>query len=70
MGASTVFQFLESSAYLASKGVLRGDKWAGRVLKWDVWANRLWLTHVVLETLRLLRVRQLQCNEDYGAKVE
>ncbi|KAK4546435.1 hypothetical protein LTR36_002112 [Oleoguttula mirabilis] len=68
VGASATFQFLENGAYLASKGVLRGDNWARRGPKWDIWGNRFWLTHVVLEGLRLLRVRQLRYNEDFGAK--
>ncbi|KAK5122086.1 hypothetical protein LTR85_004332 [Meristemomyces frigidus] len=70
VGASAVFQFLENGAYLASKGVLRGDRWARRGPKWDVWSNRFWLAHVLLESLRLLRVRQLRYNEGYGAKVK
>ncbi|KAK3680210.1 hypothetical protein LTR78_000588 [Recurvomyces mirabilis] len=65
---STIFQVLENGAYLASKGVLRGEKWERRQPKWWVWSNRFWLMHVGLEALRLLRVRQLRYNEDFGAK--
>lgn len=63
------FQTLEDGAYLASKGVLRGTRWKeGREARWWVWSNRFWLAHVVLEGLRLLRVRQLRYNEEFGAK--
>jgi len=62
------FQFLENGAYLASKGVLRGERWAKREPKWWVWSNRWWMAQVLLELLRLLRVRQLRYNEDFGAE--
>ncbi|KAK5136956.1 hypothetical protein LTR08_001463 [Meristemomyces frigidus] len=68
VGAKTLYQVLENGAYLASKGVLRGDRWAEREPKWWVWSNRFWLAHTSLEFLRLLRVRQLRYNEDFGAK--
>lgn len=68
--ASTSFQTLENGAYLAGKGVLRGDLWDRRRAKWDLWSNRCWCAQVVLEGLRLLRVRQLRYNEDFGAKAE
>ncbi|KAK3109931.1 hypothetical protein LTR53_016304 [Teratosphaeriaceae sp. CCFEE 6253] len=70
VGMSATFQFLENGAYLASKGVLRGERWVTRQPKWWVRSNRFWLAHVVLEALRLLRVRQLRYNEDFGAKAE
>ncbi|TKA57874.1 hypothetical protein B0A55_11486 [Friedmanniomyces simplex] len=70
VGASSVFQVLENGAYLASKSVLRGEKWQARQPRWWVWSNRFWLAHVVLEGLRLLRVRQLRYNEEFGAKAE
>ncbi|EMC98297.1 hypothetical protein BAUCODRAFT_32316 [Baudoinia panamericana UAMH 10762] len=69
LAASTTFQFLENALYLASKGVLRGKAWEERQPRWWVWSNRFWLVHVLLEGLRLLRVRQLRYNEDFGAKV-
>ncbi|KAK3631377.1 hypothetical protein LTR56_016874 [Elasticomyces elasticus] len=68
VGVSSVFQFLENGAYLASKGILRGERWEARQAKWFVLSNRFWLAHIMLEGLRLLRVRQLRYNEDFGAK--
>ncbi|KXL44845.1 hypothetical protein M433DRAFT_134944 [Acidomyces richmondensis BFW] len=66
-----MFQTLEDGAYLASKGVLRGRGWKkGKQVRWWAWSNRCWLAHVVLEGLRLLRVRQLRYNEAFGAKNE
>ena len=68
LGAYATFQFLENGAYLASKGVLRGARWARREPKWCVASNRFWMAQVLLEMLRLLRVRQLKYNEDFGAE--
>lgn len=67
---SGFYQFLENGAYLTSKGVLRGDKWTRREDRWWVWSNRFWCAQVSLEFLRLLRVRQLKFNEDFGAQSE
>ncbi|KAK0342594.1 hypothetical protein LTR94_021723 [Friedmanniomyces endolithicus] len=61
VGVSGVFQVLENGAYLAGKGVLRGEKWM-------VLSNRFWHVHVLVEGLRLLRVRQLRFNEEFGAR--
>ena len=68
VGAKTIYQLLENGAYLASKGVLRDSKWAERQTTWWVWSNRSWLAYTLLEFLRLLRLRQLRFNEDFGAK--
>ncbi|KAK0257325.1 hypothetical protein LTS09_007800 [Friedmanniomyces endolithicus] len=68
VGVSAVFQGLENGAYLAGKGVLRGEKWVARGPRWMVLSNRLWLAQVVVEGLRLWRVRQLRYNEEFGAK--
>ena len=68
VGAKAMYQVLENGAYLASKGVLRSDKWVAREPKWWVRSNRFWLAYTSLEFLRLLRVRQLRYNEDFGAK--
>lgn len=70
VGANTAFQVLENGAYLANKGVLRGGKWTNRESHWWVLSNRCWMAHSVLEFLRLLRVRQLRYNEEFGAKAE
>ena len=68
VGANAVFQLLENLAYLASKGVLRGEKWERRWPTWMAVSNRFWMVQVLLEGLRLLRVRQLSWNEDLGAE--
>ncbi|CAE7022435.1 hypothetical protein CFE70_003149 [Pyrenophora teres f. teres 0-1] len=51
-------QVLEDGAYLASKGVLTGDGWAGetgkkRENKWWMMSSRLWATYVGIELVRL-----------------
>ncbi|KAK4505672.1 hypothetical protein PRZ48_003637 [Zasmidium cellare] len=66
--ASAGFQFYENGAYLIKKGVLRGQKWADREPRWWVWSSRFWMAEVLLEMLRLLRVRQLKYNEEFGAE--
>lgn len=68
VGTGATFQILENGAYLASKGVFRGNAWERREGKWAVWSNRFWLAQVLTEGLRLLRVRQLRYNEDFGAQ--
>lgn len=68
IGASATFQVLENAAYLAVKGVLRGEKWERRQTRWDALSNRWWMAQVVLELLRLARVRQMQFNEEFGAQ--
>ena len=56
-----LFQAYENVAYLAGKGVLRGD-WcnAQKQGKWWVLSCRFWLVHITLEATRLLRTWQLQ----------
>ncbi|KAK0264397.1 hypothetical protein B0A54_17930 [Friedmanniomyces endolithicus] len=68
VSVSAVFQVLENGAYLAGKGLLRGETWVARGSRWMVLSNRFWLAHVLVEGLRLLRVRQLRFNEEFGAK--
>lgn len=54
------FQWYENLAYLADKGVLRGERFNKiNQARWWEWSSRFWMAHVVLETVRLLRVRQL-----------
>ena len=66
---ATSFQVGENIAYLASKAMLPASRWPeGRVAKWMAVACRFWMGQTVLEILRLLRVRQLQYNEDFGAQ--
>ena len=62
---------MENAAYLATKGVLRGGKrWEKRAAGWLAVSNRFWMGEVVLEGLRLLRVRQLRWDEGIGAEAE
>ncbi|TKA29229.1 hypothetical protein B0A50_03739 [Salinomyces thailandicus] len=68
VSAGAIFQFLENAAFLAGKGVLRGSRWEEREGKWNVWSRRFWFAQVVVEGLRLLRVRQLRFREEFGAK--
>ncbi|RMY97531.1 hypothetical protein D0862_08015 [Hortaea werneckii] len=68
VATGATFQLLENGAYLASKGVLRGEKWTRRESRWAVWSNRFWLAQVLVDGLRLLRVRQLRYREEFGAK--
>lgn len=53
-----LFQVLENGAYLASKGVLTGEAWAGEAGKrretwWWVWSCRFWAAYVGCELVRL-----------------
>lgn len=64
-----LFQIGENVAYLAIKSVLPKSRWpAERAARWMTVACRFWMAQTVLEILRLLRVRQLQYNEDFGAQ--
>lgn len=55
------YQWYENIAYLAQKGVLRGDRFgAKQQSKWYAWSSRFWAAHVGLEALRLLRVWQVE----------
>jgi len=56
--AIAAFQAMENAAYLASKGVIR---WAPQKIgRWFLWSARFWMVHVMLEFVKLLRVRQLR----------
>jgi hypothetical protein len=67
IAAASTFQAIENVAYLASKGILPGEK---RAMRWMAISNRFWMLQVVLEGLRLLRVRQLGWREELGAESE
>ncbi|KAF4551237.1 Peroxisomal biogenesis factor 11-like protein 2 [Elsinoe fawcettii] len=58
--ACTVYQALENVAYLAGKGILRGEAVSAERQKamW-LWSCRAWFVHTALEVVRLVRVRQL-----------
>ena len=70
IGAAATFQFIENFAFLAYKGILQGEKWERRAPRWMAISNRFWMAQIVLEGLRLLRVRQLNWNEEFGAEGE
>ncbi|KAJ9618955.1 hypothetical protein H2203_008771 [Taxawa tesnikishii (nom. ined.)] len=59
------YQWYENVAYLASKGVLRGERFSQRKQIW--WWNlscRFWMAHVAIEAVRLMRVRQLRIRKE------
>lgn len=67
--SASLFQAGENVAYLAMKSILPKSRWpADRAAKWMTIACRFWMAQTVLEVLRLLRVRQLRYNEDFGAQ--
>lgn len=69
MVTGTLFQAGENVAYLAMKGILPSSHWpTERASKWMAISSRFWMAQTLLEVLRLLRVRQLQYNEDFGAQ--
>lgn len=68
--SATLFQSIENAAFLARRGVLRGPSWQRKIPLLIAFANRFWMTQHLLELLRLLRVRQLRWNEDFGAEEE
>lgn len=59
--AGAGFQWYENLAYLAMKGVLRGERFGERQqAKWWEWSSRYWMLHVALEGVRLAREWQLE----------
>ncbi|KAK3712009.1 hypothetical protein LTR37_009321 [Vermiconidia calcicola] len=70
VGAGATFQVIENIAYLASKGILQGRRCEENWPRWMALSNRFWMAQVLLEGLRLLRVRQLNWNEELGAQSE
>ena len=62
------FQAYENGAYLAKKGVLRSDRFTSREARWWTVSSQFWLADVLLEFVRLARVRQLRYNEEFGAE--
>ncbi|KAN0067382.1 hypothetical protein V8E54_014472 [Elaphomyces granulatus] len=53
-----LYQSLENLAYLASKGIAGKrlvDRWGGGVDVWYLWSTRAWLSHVVLDFIKLGR---------------
>ncbi|WEW61154.1 hypothetical protein PRK78_006644 [Emydomyces testavorans] len=58
---NVVYQFMENVAFLASKGIISQralQRWGG-IGQWYIWATRAWLSHVVLEFVRLWREQSL-----------
>lgn len=71
VASATLFQAGENVAYLAMKAILPKSRWpAERASRWMAISSRFWMAQTVLEVLRLLRVRQLRYNEDWGAQKE
>ncbi len=61
VGVNAAFQFLENGAYLAQHGILNGASWtAERRAHWWLWSSRFWAAHVLLDFIRLARIRQLR----------
>ncbi|KAH0403663.1 hypothetical protein KCU89_g1906, partial [Aureobasidium melanogenum] len=57
----TAYQWYENVAYLASKGVLHGERFnTAQQNKWWVWSSRYWMAYIALEAVRLARVWQLK----------
>ncbi|KAG9995434.1 hypothetical protein KCU78_g17939, partial [Aureobasidium melanogenum] len=57
----TAYQWYENVAYLASKGVLHGERFnTQQQNKWWVWSSRYWMAYIALEAVRLARVWQLK----------
>ncbi|GAB7347225.1 hypothetical protein MBLNU459_g3328t1 [Dothideomycetes sp. NU459] len=66
--AGVGFQWYENVAYLAMKGVLRGERFnAQRQAQWWEWSSRFWMAHVALEIVRLMRVWQLSASSEGAA---
>lgn len=60
VGSIVLYQWYEDVAYLASKGVLRGERFNSKQQdKWWVWSSRYWMAYIALEAVRLARVWQL-----------
>jgi hypothetical protein len=68
IGAKSTYQVLENGAFLARVGIFRSKSWQTRESRWWAWSNRAYMVSVLLNVLRLLRVRQLQYNEEFGAQ--
>ncbi|GIZ46868.1 hypothetical protein CKM354_000997600 [Cercospora kikuchii] len=66
--AQTGYQFYENAAYLVKKGVLRSERFAKRETGWWTVSSQFWFADVLLEFVRLARVRQLRWNEEFGAQ--
>ncbi|SMY21899.1 unnamed protein product [Zymoseptoria tritici ST99CH_1A5] len=64
----TGYWVLESAAFGVKKGVIRGEGWKKREAGLWKWSCRFWLGEVVVEFLRLARVRSLRWEEEFGAE--
>jgi len=62
------FQVVENLAFLAKHRILPGRHWEGRVPGLIALGSKFWFIRQGLEVVRLLRVRQLKWNEDFGAE--
>ncbi|KAL2357429.1 hypothetical protein BJ546DRAFT_309688 [Cryomyces antarcticus] len=70
VAVNAAYQYLENGAYLAQHGILPGRSWtAAKQTRWWVWSSRFWAAHVVLDFVRLARVRQLRLRNRGAAGV-
>ncbi|KAF1989865.1 hypothetical protein K402DRAFT_417983 [Aulographum hederae CBS 113979] len=68
VGVNTVYQGMENAAYLAGHNVIGG--WEPAFLgRWWAVASRFWMAHVVLDLVRLARVRQVRLAKREGVTV-
>ncbi|KAF2718919.1 hypothetical protein K431DRAFT_190801, partial [Polychaeton citri CBS 116435] len=70
IAADVTFQAIENAAYLASKGVLRGNFWREKEGQLWLWSNRFWMASCLFEVLRLLRVWQNETNLEQVSGLE
>ena len=65
VGSLVGYQVLENVAYLAGKGILKGERFsAEKQTRWFIVACRFWMAYVGLEAGRLLRDWQLNLTEE------
>jgi len=68
IASAGTFQVIENLAFLAKHRILPGQQWEHRVPGLIALGSKFWFVRQGLEVLRLLRVRQLRWNEDFGAE--
>jgi hypothetical protein len=66
VGVNVAYQVLENLAYLGQHGIIRRSE-QRQARDW-VWSSRFWAAHVLLEFVRLWRVRALWDNKDVEGK--
>ncbi|MCJ1310081.1 hypothetical protein MMC25_003742 [Agyrium rufum] len=58
IGCGAGYQFLENGAYLASNRIVAFAP--EKIGRWYTWSSRFWMAHVMLDFLRLARLRNLR----------